>query len=428
MDMQQLPQDIDTEQYLLSGIFLDPECVLELKIRPEHFYRIAHQHIYRSMRALASKNVGIDLLSLKTELEGSNLLKDVGGVSYLVKIVDTHPSINTAHSAGIIVGKYKLRQLVIAANKIKLECYSGTDSASEILSRSQISILDVGEEKSKSTHISDILIRSLDRMSAIKDGQIASGVMSGIPLLDEMTSGLQPSDLIILAGRPSMGKSALAFKIAFNAAMAGEPTLIFSHEMPDIQIVNRYLSAWTKINNAKFKSSNFNNREWESVNEAACGMNDIPLYILDTGGMTIDRIRSASRRYRAKYDIKLIVFDYLQLTRGWDQNGQGPKTDIVKQFKGMAKELDIPALVLSQLNRNLEQRADKVPIMADLRDTGAIEQEADCIMFVYRDIVYNKAADPNSALLVIAKNRNGGIGNIDLNFEGKYTDFTPKYC
>lgn len=421
-----MPEATDIERSVLSYLFIEPEDITELSLVPEHFYLTSHQLIYKAMQKLMSKGISFDLFSIKEALNATESLQIAGGISYLSQLCDVPVSGNLSHSETTIKDKFNLRQLIKSANKIMNDCFDGIKNPSDILQRSQISVMDVGSHKGKNTHISDIMTRAIDHLGDIMDGKVPPAMMSRIPKLDSMTSGFHLTDLVLLGARPAMGKSAFAFNLSVQFAKEGNPVLIFSLEMEDKQIAGRMLSERAEINNSKFRSAKFNTPEWELVNKKADYLSELPIHIDDRAGLSLEDIASTARRYKARYGIKSIIIDYIQMINGWDTPGQTEKSSISNGLKVLAKDLNVNILALSQLNRSLESRTDKKPNMSDLRDSGTLEQAADSIYFLYRDHVYNPASDPTSAILKIAKSRHGALGEIDLVFVGKYTRFTGR--
>ncbi len=425
-DSRKLPEAVDIERSVLSALFIDPEDITELSLVPEHFYLTSHQIIYKAMQKLMAKGISFDLLSIKEALDSTGSLQIVGGISHLAQLCDVPMCANLIHAETTIKDKFNLRQLLKSANKIMNDCYDGKKDPATILQQSQISVMDVGAHKGKMTHISDVMSRTMEHLGAVMDGKFPPALMSRIPKLDSMSSGFHLTDLVLLAARPAMGKSAFAFNLARQFAKEGAPVLIFSMEMEDRQIANRLLSERAEVNNSKFRSAKFDNAEWKRVGEKVEVLSELPIHIDDRAGLTLDDIASTARRYKARYGIKSIIIDYIQMINGWDTPGQTEKSAISNGLKVLAKELNVNILALSQLNRSLENRAEKMPIMSDLRDSGTLEQAADAIYFLYRDHVYNSSADPTAAILKIAKSRHGALASIDLKFEGKYTRFTGR--
>jgi replicative DNA helicase len=430
-----LPQNIEAEQFVLGGILIDNEAlhaVLEV-IKPEDFYREAHRKIFLAFLELYEQNIPIDLVTVSELLQKKGQLADVGGASYLATLVEAIPTTtNLVHYARIIKEKAILRRLINCASEIINQCLTPTEDAEEILDRAERSVFEIANERIQTSYypLKDVIKESFNMIQNIASKTThITGVPTGFVDFDRLTSGLQPSDLIIIAGRPSMGKTAFALNIAANTAIRyGIPVAIFSLEMSKEQLANRMLCAEAKVDNQKLRSGFLADHDWQLLTEAASVLSEAPIFIDDTPAISILEMRAKARRLKAEHNIGLVIIDYLQLMKGKGQTERREQeiSEISRSLKALAKELNVPVVALSQLNRRVEEREDKRPRLADLRESGAIEQDADLIVFLYRDEVYNKREDnPNKGIveLIIGKHRNGPTGTVKLAFLDKFTCF-----
>ena len=429
------PQNIEAEESLISAVLVDNTVLLKVieMLSSEDFYRSAHQKIYAAMIALFEKSEPIDLITLTNDLKHKNQLEDIGGASYLATLIDTVPfAVNAEHYARIIYEKSCLRELIRKSNQITQKCFEDQHDLEEIVDFAERSIFEISEKKTSQafTPISKIIDGNIE---ALEEKQANKSLVTGVPSeykdLDRLTAGFQNSDLIILAARPSMGKTAFALNIARNAAIEhGVAVAVFSLEMSKEQLSMRMLCAEARINSANVRSGFFSMEDWENITEAAGNLGDAPVFIDDSPVITATEIRAKSRRLKIEQNVGLIIIDYLQLMRG---NRSMERRDleiseISRSLKALAKELNVPVIALSQLNRMLEQRNDKRPKLSDLRESGALEQDADVVAFIYRDEVYNKEENnPNkgTAEIILAKQRNGPTGTVLLTFLNAYTRF-----
>jgi replicative DNA helicase len=429
------PHNIEAEQSILSAILIEnntlPE-VLEI-LSDQDFYREAHRKIFKAMVELFERNEPADLVTLTNLLKERGQLGSLGGASYLAELVDTVPmAVNAAHYAKIVQEKASLRRLIEQAASITTRCFEDKGDVEEILDFAERSIFDISENKIKPSFyvLGDILTDTYKAVEeAYENKVLVTGVPTGFRGLDEKTSGLQPGDLIVIAGRPSMGKTALALNIARNASLeTGEPTAIFSLEMSKEQLSLRMLSAEARIDSSRMRGGFLSERDLARINRAAGALYDIPIYIDDSPAISALEIRAKTRRMKMDKGVGLVVIDYLQLMRGRASAERRDLeiSEISRSLKALAKELNIPVVALSQLNRKVEDRTNKRPVLSDLRESGAIEQDADVILFIYRDEVYHKEEDnPNKGIaeLILAKQRNGPIGAVKLAFLETYTRF-----
>jgi replicative DNA helicase len=428
------PHDIEAEKAVLSAILLDNDAIhaVVTEVREEDFYHPAHQILYRSMVRLRDENQPVDLTTLAAFLKGEGLLDSVGGVVTLAEIADYEATpANIIHYAKIVRDRAIKRSLISTASEIVALGYDQGERADNLLDEAESLIFGLSTEKA-STSLSSLSIEMHDAVDHIdmlmnRSGEL-TGLSTGFSQLDLMTGGLQPGELFILAARPSMGKTALALNVARNVAVDSEKKVaVFSLEMTTRSLVMRMLSSEAQVDFAAFRSGLISTDAHSRLMESAGRLSDAKIWIDDTGSASILEIRAKCRRLKSQHGLDLVIVDYLQLARG-DRNTQSREqeiSEISRGLKGLAKELDIPVLALSQLNRGPESRKeDKRPMLSDLRESGAIEQDADIIGFIYRDIVYNKETEfEDLAELILAKQRNGPTGTVKLEFVGRYALF-----
>jgi len=429
------PQSIEAEESLLSGILIDNNTLIDVIdiISPEDFYRSAHQKIFSGIVELFSKNEPVDLVTLTNALKERGHLEEIGGATYLATLVDTVPlAVNAKHYAKIVHNKALLRSLIGKANKIAKECFEDRGNVDEIIDFAESSIFEISKDKHKQSFflISEIIDSNIETLEERQGNKtLVTGVPTGFTRLDNLTSGLQKSELIILAARPSMGKTALALNIARNAAVdANVPVAIFSLEMSKEQLSMRMLCSEARIDSSRLRGGFFSMEDWRKLTDAAGVLSDTSIFIDDTPDISAMEIRAKARRLKMEKDIGLVIVDYLQLMKGRmsAERRDLEISEISRSLKVLAKELDVPVMALSQLNRMLEQRNDKQPRLSDLRESGALEQDADLVAFIYRDEMYN--SDENNpkkgtADILIRKNRNGPTGETTLTFLDSYTRF-----
>ena len=433
------PQSIEAEQSVLGGLMLDNEAfdrVAELVVSHD-FYTRTHKLIFESMEKLVELGQPIDLITISENLEKNHQLETVGGFSYLAEIAKNTPSAaNIDAYASIVRERAVVREMIGVANEIAEAGFNpeGRDSH-ELLDLAESKVFKIAEQRSKSTEgpqsIHNILEKTVDKIEELyqspQDG--VTGVSTGYGDLDKMTAGLQPSDLVIVAARPSMGKTTFAMNLAEHAAMTQDkPVLIYSLEMPSDQIMMRMLASLGRINQTKVRTGQLDDDDWARLSSTmGLLMEKGKMYIDDASGLTPTDVRSRARRIARDHGgISMIMVDYLQLMRvpSLSDNRTLEIAEISRSLKALAKELECPVIALSQLNRTLEQRADKRPVNSDLRESGSIEQDADLIMFIYRDEVYNEdSPDKGTAEIIIGKQRNGPIGKVRLTFQGQYSRF-----
>jgi replicative DNA helicase len=429
------PQNLEAESSVLGGILLENEAVnqvLEL-LRPEDFYRESHRKVFRAIVELSDRSEPVDLITLSDFLKNRGELEAVGGTAYLASLADFVPTAaNITHYARIVREKSILRSLISTATEIATRGYEEQGNVEEFLDSAEKVIFDISEKKIKASFVAvgDMIKDTLKTVEKLYDRkEMVTGVPTGYNDLDKLTAGLQPAELIIVAGRPGMGKTAFALNIAANAAFTGAGVAVFSLEMAKEQLVLRMLCSEARVDSSKVRSGYLGERDFPQLAKAAGRLHEAPIYIDDTPAISVLELRAKARRLvrdRSK-KIGLIIVDYLQLMRGMGtaSNREQEISEISRSLKALAKELSVPVIALSQLNRRVEDRSDRRPMMSDLRESGAIEQDSDVIIFIYRDEVYNKSDESKKGLaeIIVAKQRNGPIDTVTLTFLNEYTRF-----
>ncbi len=430
------PHSVEAEQAVLGGLMLDNQSWDKIadRISHEDFYRHDHRLIFNSLMDLARKDKPFDVLTVSDSLKTQNNLEEAGGEVYLFELANNTPSAaNISAYSDIVRERSVLRQLISAAHDIADVAFhpEGRDSL-EILDEAERRVFEISEKKSRgggAQDIKELLAKAAERIDTLfHSKEHITGLATGFTDLDEKTSGFQDSDLIIVAGRPSMGKTAFAMNVAETAAIKSKkPVLVFSMEMPGESLAMRMMSSLGRIDQHKVRTGQLEDDDWPRLTSAISMLSEAPLFIDDTPALSPIEMRARARRIAKEHgDLGLIVVDYLQLMQvsGTKENRTMEISEISRNLKALAKELNVPIMALSQLNRSLETRTDKRPVMSDLRDSGSIEQDADVILFIYRDEVYNEnSPDKGTAEIIISKQRNGPIGKIHLTFLGKYTRF-----
>ncbi len=428
------PQNLEAEQAVLGSILLKADLlgtVLEI-LKPSDFYKDSHRLIYEAMIELFEKNDPQDLLTVSNLLTNTNTIQQVGGPTYLASLTSIVPvTSNIASYAKIIREKSILRRLISVNTDIASRCYEEQNDIALLVDEAEQAIFDIAGTKGDQhfTHVKSIVPKAFATVEQLyKRKELITGVPSGYSEIDKMTAGLQPSDLIIIAARPSMGKTSLAMNIAQHAALAEKiGVAVFSLEMSKEQLVMRLLSSAGRIDSQRIRTGKLHDEDWPKLTRAVGMLSDAPIFIDDTPAISVLEMRAKVRRLASQHEIGLIVVDYLQLMRGRNtENRTQEISDISRSLKALAKEHAVPVVALSQLNRGLESRSDKRPMMSDLRESGAIEQDADVICFIYRDEVYNKSeenADRGVAEIIIGKQRNGPTGVARLTFIKEFTMF-----
>jgi len=427
------PQNLEAETSVLGAVLLENEALNRLLeiLREDDFYREAHRRIFSAILHLYEHSEPVDLITLSEVLKTRGELDDVGGVEYLNSLVNAVPTAaNISYYAKIIKEKAILRKLINRATEIVSQSYSNSGDVDEFIDQAERTIFEISEDRVRPSFypIKDLIKSSFKTIERLYEKrQLITGVPTGFQRLDELTSGLQPSDLIIIAGRPSMGKTALALNIAQNASVqAAIPAAIFSLEMSKEQLALRMLCSEAKVDAHRLRGGFLSEADWPKLTRAAGSLSEAPLFIDDTPGLSALEMRAKTRRLKIEHNLGLVIVDYLQLMRGRASADSREQeiSDISRSLKALAKELSIPVIALSQLNRRVEERGDKRPQLSDLRESGAIEQDADVILFLYREEVYNKSEENRGkAELIIGKQRNGPTDKVDLVFLDKYTRF-----
>ncbi len=431
------PHSAEAEQSIIGGLMLDNQAwdKVNLKVCEADFYRTEHRILYRAIIALAKKNQPFDVVTLLDTLKSNNDLDDAGGEAYLFELANNTPSVaNVTAYADIVREKSVQRQLISIASEIADSAYNPAGrEVPELLDFAESKVFAIAEQTAADGGpeiIKSILVRAVEKIDALyHSGESITGLATGLSDLDELTSGLQPSDLVIVAGRPSMGKTTLVMNIAEHAAIkACKPVLVFSMEMPGDSLAMRMMSSLGRIDQHRIRTGKLDDDDWPRVTSAVHMLSEAPLFIDDTAALSPAEMRARARRLMKEHgQLGLIVVDYLQLMKvpGFKADNRTAEiSEISRSLKALAKELSVPVVALSQLNRSLEQRQDKRPLMSDLRESGAIEQDADLICFIYRDEVYNEdSPDKGTAEIIVAKQRNGPIGKVRVAFLGKYTRF-----
>ena len=429
------PQSIEAEESILSAILIDNSTLIDILeiLSADDFYKTAHKIIFAAIDALYAKSEPVDLVTLSNMLREKDELEKIGGAAYLAHLVDAVPvAVNAHHYARIIREKAILRLLIERSNAISKRCFDDRGEVDSVLEFAQSAVFELSEGKTKQAFltISKIIESNSDALEERQGNRaLVTGVTTGFSKLDTLTSGFQNSDLIIVAARPAMGKTAFALNMARNAAIEADvPVAIFSLEMSKEQLSLRMLCAEARVDSSRIRGGFLNQDDWNRITDAAGRLTEAPIYIDDSPDISTTTIRTKAMRLKMDKGLGLIIVDYLQLMRG-NANIERRDleiSDISRSLKILAKELNIPVIALSQLNRKLEERSDKRPQLSDLRESGALEQDADLVAFIYRDEVYNRDENnPNrgTAEIILAKQRNGPTGMAPLAFLRSYTRF-----
>ena len=427
------PHNIEAEQAVLGCMLLDSDViptVTEL-IRSSDFYREDHREICEAIIDIVEKAGPVDIITVAEQLQQRGTLEKVGGIDYLASITSAVPTTaNARHYAKIVEEKSLLRKLIKASQEIAGMSYEGAEEAEFVLDKAEKTIFDIIERRSTQgfTHIKDVLLETFNRLEELYNSKSPiTGVPTGFTDLDMKTAGLQNSDLILIAARPGMGKTAMALNIAQYAAVQKHvPVALFNLEMSKDQLVNRMLCSEVMVDSHKMRTGKLDDEDWKKIAKALGPLSEAPIYIDDTPGLTVMDIRAKCRRLKLEKKLGLVVIDYLQLMRGRgkSENRQQEVSEISRSLKILAKELNVPVVTMSQLSRGPESRTDHRPMLSDLRESGAIEQDADIVMFLYRDDYYNPDSDKkNIAEVIVAKHRNGSTGTVYLKWFDKYTKF-----
>lgn len=430
--MRSLPQSIEAEQSVIGSMIIDKSAIAQVaeKLTEDDFYRDGHKIIYKSIFEMFKNDMAVDLVTLLEYLKSTDQLEKAGGVTYITEVSSSVPTTaNLSSYIKIVEEKSILRRLIKASTAIIEDSYNKQGEVEGVLDLAEKKIFDIAEKRSTSDFeaLSDVLERGFLEIERLfnNKGQI-TGVPSGFTDLDAKTSGFQKGDMVLIAARPSMGKTTFALNIAENAALReGKSVVIFSLEMPKEQLAYKLLCSEANVDMLKLRTGNLDDKDWENIARATGPLSKAKIYIDDTAGVTVMEMRSKCRRLKMEYGIDLILIDYLQLMSGSSsENRQQEVSEISRSIKALAKEMECPVIALSQLSRAPEQRADHRPMLSDLRESGSIEQDADVVMFLYRDEYYNKESeDKGIGECIIAKQRNGPVGTVRMAWIGAHSKF-----
>ena len=429
-----MPHSQEAERSIIGSMIMDREAILVASeiITGEDFYQRQYGVIFEAMVELFNQNEPVDLVTLQNHLRAKEVPEDISSMEFMRDILDSDfRSTNIKKYANIVAEKSILRKLIRANDEVSNLCYGGVESLDEVLEQTEKKIFDLVQRRNSGEFvpIKQVVLNAIQKIEiASRTKGNVTGVATGFKDLDYQTSGFQPSDLILIAARPSMGKTAFVLNIAQYMAFRHDVTVaIFSLEMSKEQLVNRLLSMESGVDAQKLRNGNLTDNDWERLVEGAEGVARSNLIIDDTPGITLAELRSKCRKYKLEHNLGIVMIDYLQLMTGKGRSSDSRQqeiSDISRGLKGLARELNVPVVALSQLSRAVEQRPDHRPILSDLRDSGAIEQDADMVMFLYRDNYYNKDSEmKNLAEVIVAKQRNGPIGTINLLWMPEYTAF-----
>lgn len=430
------PQSIDAEQSVLGSMLIEKEAISKVTelLKPEDFYREAHRLIFNGILALFNRNEAVDMITVTEQLRKEDKLEGAGGIAYITSLVNCVPTAaNVMYHARIVEEKALLRQLITAATQVAGMGYEATEEVENIVDQAEKLILGVSSRKvgQAFSPIKDVVGKAMEKIEQLYH---AKGGITGIPTgfkdLDKLTSGLQPSDLIIVAARPSMGKTAFTLNIAQNVAIRDKKAVgFFSLEMSKEQLVQRMICAEAALDAQRLRVGDLADNDWPKLITACNRLYEAPIFIDDTAGITAVEMRSKARRLKVEHDLKLIIIDYLQLMQGsgskQGENRQQEISEISRSLKALARELQVPVIALSQLSRSVESRQVKKPMLSDLRESGSLEQDADIVAFLYREDYYNPETDKkNITEVIVAKHRNGPVDTVQLFFHKQFTKFS----
>ena len=427
-----MPHSIEAEQSVIGSMLMDREAVLVASeiLKGEDFYQRQYGVVFDAMVDLFSRDEPVDLVTLQNELRARDVPEEVSSMEFVREILERVPtSANVKYYANIVAEKSTLRKLIKAAGEITELCVTETEEVPVVMDAAEQKIFDILQDKEQRdfVRVDEVIPQTFDMLLKLSQNSgTVTGISTGLSDLDKLSAGLHNSDLVLLAARPAVGKSALALNIAQYAASRGKvPTAFFALEMSKEQLVSRLLCAEALVDAGKMKVGNLDSNDWDRLNKAAKMYYNVPFYLDDTASISINEIRSKCKRLKQEKNLGLIVVDYLQLMEGRkSESRQQEVSDISRSLKLMAKELDVPVIALSQLSRAPEQRADHRPMLSDLRESGSIEQDADIVMFLYRDEVYNENTEErNVAECIVAKHRSGSTGTLKMCFLGQFTKF-----
>ena len=427
-------QNIEAEQAVLGAMLIKKEAIVEVQeiLRPDDFYREAHRIVYEAMTDLQNNDEAVDLVTLTEQLRKSEQLDKIGGISFVTQLANAVPTAaNVTYHAKIVKEKAELRNLINAATEIAGAAYEDVENVETIMDEAEKKILAVASSQNGGAFepMKSIVMRTFERINVLYESKGGlTGLSSGFKDLDNLTAGLQKSDLILVAARPSMGKTAFTLNIASYVGLHGHRVAFFSLEMSKEQLMQRMLCSEGGIDASKLRTGQLDENEWNKLVETADKLSRAPVFIDDTAGITVMELRSKARRLKAEHGLDLIIIDYLQLMQGRPSkngdNRQQEISEISRSLKALARELDVPVIALSQLSRSVESRQVKKPMLSDLRESGSLEQDADIVMFLYREDYYDKDTEnKNITEIIIAKHRNGPVDSIQLFFQKEYTKF-----
>ncbi len=432
-----LPHSVEAERAVVGSMLMDTDAIITAgeMITGDDFYQKQYGILFDTIVEMNNRNVPVDLVTLQEALKTKDLPEELSSVEFLGELLDSVPtSVNVRHYAQVVADKSALRRMIRANEEIANMCYLDKEPVETIMETTEKRIFDLLQKKSTDDFvpIQEVVLSVINKIEmAAKHKGTVTGISTGFYDLDYKTSGLQPSDLILVAARPSMGKTAFVLNLAQYICVRNKvPTAIFSLEMSKDQLINRVLSMESKVDSQAMRTGNLNQADWEKLIESAGIISEAPLIIDDTPGISIGELRSKCRKYKLENDLQLVIIDYLQLMTGGGRGSESRQqeiSDISRSLKALARELNAPVIALSQLSRACETRPDHRPMLSDLRESGAIEQDADVVMFIYRDDYYNKDTEKkNISEIIIAKQRNGPIGTVELVWLPNYTKFANK--
>ncbi len=429
------PHSEEAEQSVIGSILIDHDAVgvAAENLKPEDFYNLRHKEIFEAILDLYHEGRAVDLVTLKSQLEQRGKLEAAGDMKYLSQVATAVPnSVHIRQYVKIVKDKALYRRFIQLGNQVLQQSFSTETPIEQLSENVEKQVFSILQNRGSQdfSHIKDVLMESFDDIEKIAaNGGTVAGISTGFVDLDQKTAGLHPSDLVIVGARPAMGKTAFGLNLVQNAAVKGGKTCaVFNLEMSKKQIVNRMLACEAGVSMEHIRSGNMTDQDWEKLVEALGPLSEAPIYIDDTGGITFSEVRSKCRKLKIEHGLDLVMIDYLQLMSGSGRAGDNRQQEISEISRGlkmMARELDVPVIALSQLSRTLESRADHRPMMSDLRESGANEQDADVIIFLYRDEYYHPdSEDKNIAEIIIGKQRNGPVGTVKLRYDGEYTRFS----
>ncbi len=428
------PQNIEAEQAVLGAMLIKKEAIIEVQeiLQPDDFYRETHRIIYEAMVRLQNNDEAVDLVTLTEELRKTDMLDKVGGLGFITQLANiVGTAANVGYHAKIVKEKAELRNLINVATEIAGKAYEDSDEVENLMDEAEKKILAVASRQGGGAFepMKNIVMRTFERINVLYESKGGlTGISSGFKDLDKLTAGLQKSDLILVAARPSMGKTAFTLNIASYVGLHGGNVAFFSLEMSKEQLMQRMLCSEGGIDASRLRTGQLDEMEWNKLVGVADRMSRAPIYIDDTAGITVMELRSKARRLKAEHGLDLIIIDYLQLMQGRasknSDNRQQEISEISRSLKALARELDVPVIALSQLSRSVESRQIKKPMLSDLRESGSLEQDADIVMFLYREDYYDKDTEnKNITEIIVAKHRNGPVDSVQLFFQKEYTKF-----